>query len=187
MSSANKRWLVENAALVLYPTISEGFGLVPFEAAAAGVPTLSTRQGSLAEVLPAEIPTIGRFDVDEAADAAWLLLTDDDHAKALVESLRRRADTFTWQETARRLRVFFDEVLHHPRSRTIVIQGEGLEAAGLASRAQRGVGMPARSAHLERFVDFVVHHPTLKDRLSPDGSKRQRAARSVLNRARRMG
>ena len=111
---------------------------------------------------------------------ARLLLTDDDHAKALVESLRRRADTFTWQETARRLRVFFDVVLHHPRSRTIVIQGEGLEAAGLASRAQRGAGMPARSAQLERFVDFVVHHPTLKDRLSPDGSKRQRAACSVL-------
>ena len=52
ISEAEKVWLYGNAGLVLYPTLSEGFGLMPFEAAHYGVPCLSTRQGSLVEVLP---------------------------------------------------------------------------------------------------------------------------------------
>ena len=39
---------------MLYPTVQEGFGLVPFEAARAGVPCLFAAQTSLAEVLPRE-------------------------------------------------------------------------------------------------------------------------------------
>ena len=90
LSGAHKRWLLDHASLVLYPTMSEGFGLVPFEAAAHGVPTLSTRQGSLDEVLPTGIPTIDSFDVTAVADQAWRLLTDDDHAKVVVDALRIR-------------------------------------------------------------------------------------------------
>src|SRR5262249_44129711 len=42
VSEAEKRWLYGHAALVLYPSTVEGFGIVPFEAAGLGVPTLST-------------------------------------------------------------------------------------------------------------------------------------------------
>ena len=53
VDEAEKAWLYANAALVLYPTVREGFGLVPFEAAAAGTPTLWAAHSSLAELLPA--------------------------------------------------------------------------------------------------------------------------------------
>jgi orotate phosphoribosyltransferase len=59
LSESQKRWIFENASLMLYPTIVEGFGLVPFEAANYGLATLSTRQGSLNEILPTDIDAIG--------------------------------------------------------------------------------------------------------------------------------
>jgi glycosyltransferase involved in cell wall biosynthesis len=62
VSEAEKLWLYSNAGLVLYPTLSEGFGLVPFEAAERGVPCLSTRQGSLDEVLPRDLLTLRSLD-----------------------------------------------------------------------------------------------------------------------------
>jgi glycosyltransferase involved in cell wall biosynthesis len=40
VTSAGRNWLLRHAALVLYPTSAEGFGLVPDEAAAFGTPTV---------------------------------------------------------------------------------------------------------------------------------------------------
>ncbi len=41
VSDAEKWWLLRHAQLVLYPSVVEGFGLVPFEAAAVGTPCLA--------------------------------------------------------------------------------------------------------------------------------------------------
>ncbi len=54
VSSEAKRWFVSHATMVLYPSSAEGFGLVPHEAAAVGVPSLSTGFGPLLEFLPPE-------------------------------------------------------------------------------------------------------------------------------------
>ena len=47
-----RRGCTANTALVLYPTVFEGFGFVPFEAAEAGVPVLWAAQSSMADLLP---------------------------------------------------------------------------------------------------------------------------------------
>ena len=52
VSEAEKHWLYGRAALVVYPTVVEGFGLVPFEAAAHDVPCLWAPGSSLSELLP---------------------------------------------------------------------------------------------------------------------------------------
>ncbi len=51
VTEAEKNWLLRHAVSVLYPSIYEGFGLVPFEAAEVGTPTLSTRLTALGEAL----------------------------------------------------------------------------------------------------------------------------------------
>src|SRR5205814_1860978 len=50
VSEAEKLWLYDHTSAVLYPTVYEGFGLVPFEAAHHGVPCLWAPQASLTEV-----------------------------------------------------------------------------------------------------------------------------------------
>ena len=52
VSEAEKAWLLERAQLVIYPTVHEGFGLVPFEAADHGVPCMWAKGTSLSELLP---------------------------------------------------------------------------------------------------------------------------------------
>ena len=55
LPSSERNWLIRHADLVLYPSSAEGFGLVPYEAARFGTPTLFTRFGPLQELAP-DIP-----------------------------------------------------------------------------------------------------------------------------------
>ena len=185
VTEAEKRWLYRHAALVVYPSTVEGFGLVPFEAACHGVATLTSRQGSLDEVLPPGIPVLEGFDVVDGADRAWRLLHDVSAADELAAALRAHGRSFTWAATAERLVDLFEQALRHPRGRVLVLEGEGEHPIGLASRAHRSARAAGSAARLERYVQAVITRPRLKNRLSPDGSRRQRVARSVISQTRR--
>jgi glycosyltransferase involved in cell wall biosynthesis len=181
-----KRWLYRRAALVLYPSTVEGFGLVPFEAAAHGVPTLASRRGSLDEVLPPGIPVLEGFDVAAGADTAWELLRDVVAAKELTAALQVRGEVYTWDATAARLSALFADALRRPQGRVLAVEGEGRVPLAAGTRRPREV--PPRSdlaAALERAVTAVVTRPRLKQGLSPDGTRRQRTARVVIAQARR--
>ncbi len=64
VSEPEKAWLLGQAAAVVYPSVYEGFGLVPFECARAGVPCLFAAQTSLAEILPAATATLTPWDAE---------------------------------------------------------------------------------------------------------------------------
>jgi GT2 family glycosyltransferase len=182
VSDAEKRWLYRHAALVLYPSAVEGFGLVPFEAAAFGVPTLAARSTALAEVLPDGIPTLDGFDVPQAADQAWDLLHDAEAAKALVEAVQIHGAKFDGDRVAEQVVATFEAALRRPRGRLVRLDGEGRRPVGVT----RDPVAPADGGMaLERLVDAVIDRPGLKSRLSPEGSRRQKVARVVIAQARR--
>jgi glycosyltransferase involved in cell wall biosynthesis/GT2 family glycosyltransferase len=95
-----KAWLYERADLVLYPTVAEGFGLVPFEAADAGVATLWAAHSSLAEVLPPDAAGIVAWDAAATAAGAAALIAEPPARAALVERVREAGRRFTWDATA---------------------------------------------------------------------------------------
>lgn len=136
ITEAEKRWLYQRSALVLYPSTVEGFGLVPFEAARYGVPTLATRQASLDEVLPSEIPVLDGFDVVVGADRAWTLLHDGAAAKSLAHALQERRRLFTWESTAGKLMELFGAALAQPRGRLVALEGEGGKLVGFGANGQ---------------------------------------------------
>jgi GT2 family glycosyltransferase/glycosyltransferase involved in cell wall biosynthesis len=184
VTEAEKRWLYRHAALVVYPSTIEGFGFVPFEAAAYGSPTLSTRRGSLGEVLPADVPTLDGYDVARSADQAWELLHDPVAAKELTEAIRLHGESFTWDAVAERLVGLFAEALLRPRGRIVAVDGEGGRPVGVVRREPLPRGAD-RGAALERVVQAVINRPALKNGLSPDGTRRQRMARQMIAEARR--
>jgi glycosyltransferase involved in cell wall biosynthesis len=100
VSEREKAWLIGNAGAVVYPSVYEGFGLVPFESAVSGVPCLFAPQASLAEEAPPGTATIVPWDPEASAAGAYALLSDaqlrDEHVRALAE----RARSFTWDGTA---------------------------------------------------------------------------------------
>ncbi|RIJ71412.1 glycosyltransferase [Nakamurella silvestris] len=174
VSEAEKAWLYENAGLVVYPTISEGFGLVPFEAAALGIPCLSTRAGSLDEVLPAGIPVIDSFDPAAAAAAALPLLTDPAQAAALIEAVIERSRYYTWERSAEQVMSVLREVVRRPANRTLAVSGE--------SGAVTLAGLTGKKLSLDkRAIRLLTRRPALR-KLIPPGSRRQKVARSVFDR-----
>jgi GT2 family glycosyltransferase/glycosyltransferase involved in cell wall biosynthesis len=182
-SEAEKVWLYQNAGLALYPTISEGFGLIPFEAAHLGAPCLSTRQGSLDEVLPLGIPTISRFDPVAAAATARVLLDDPAAGQKVVEEILGKGAEYSWEKVAAELMTVLTEVTGRPANRVVAIRAEH----GSTYLADAGVGAGSHTGvkrGLDNAVQFVAARPDLRVKLVPPGSKRQALVRQVLAKAR---
>lgn len=109
-----KAWLLEQCAAVVYPTTYEGFGLVPFEAAAAGAPCLFAPQSALAEVLPETAALLVPWDPDASADAVIGVLTDPAQRTAQLERVRAVEKRFDWDQTGLQLIDAYREAVRLP-------------------------------------------------------------------------
>lgn len=114
VDESQKRWLLEQAALLLYPSYYEGFGIVPFEAAALGTPALTFATTSLHEVLGAEPLYLNQADLAKSAQTAWQLLSEPTVAHRQVEAIRARAARYNWPQVAADTLSFYRQVLEQP-------------------------------------------------------------------------
>jgi glycosyltransferase involved in cell wall biosynthesis len=103
VSEPQKEWLLARASLALYPTVYEGFGLVPFEAAARGVPCLWASGTSLSEILPESAAGIVPWDAAISADRAIALMRDQEASAENVRAVRDAAARLKWDIAAKRL------------------------------------------------------------------------------------
>jgi glycosyltransferase involved in cell wall biosynthesis len=141
VSEAEKDWLLSHSRLVLYPTLSEGFGLVPFEAADHGVPCLWAGGTSLSEILPESAATIVPWDAGASADHAIRLLRDDAVREANLSSVRHAATRLRWQDTAERLIALYVAAASGPAAPAGALErSEGLMREGFSEDAVRLVG-----------------------------------------------
>lgn len=114
VSQAEKQWLLENGSLLLYPSTYEGFGLVPFEAAAAGTPALTTRAASLGEVLGDSVTYLDTFDPEDGADVVWSLISDPAAAARQLAAIQARMAILTWSAAAKQTWDFYMRILALP-------------------------------------------------------------------------
>jgi glycosyltransferase involved in cell wall biosynthesis len=115
VTSRERNWLLRHAALVLYPTSAEGFGLVPYEAARFGTATVHVSFGPLAEVAPDLPVSAAGWSPSQLADACRALLADPDLYQAQIKAVLRAAETYTWDRTADLLVCAYRQVLSQPR------------------------------------------------------------------------
>jgi glycosyltransferase involved in cell wall biosynthesis len=92
--------LLARAAVVAYPSVYEGFGFVPLEAMAAGVPVVATAVGAIPEVAGDGALLVPPADVDSLAEALESVLSDEAARSDLVQRGRLRANSFTWEACA---------------------------------------------------------------------------------------
>jgi len=182
-----KAWLLRNSCLLLYPTTVEGFGLVPFEASAYGLPTLSSRQGSLDEVLPRDIPTIVDFLPQQIADQAMAIINDPKLGEKIVISIRNQSAQFNWKDTGSRLVDVFTEVIARPPVRTVGILGEDRRVVTSMAITDDAV-LKTPVVHVPRRPGKLVNSgksfPLIKKIISKDGSRRQAFLRRMINKMR---
>ncbi|MBI4450058.1 glycosyltransferase family 4 protein, partial [Candidatus Uhrbacteria bacterium] len=92
--------LLRRAAVFLFPTLGEGFGLPILEAMAAGVPVITSRGGAHEEVSGGAAVLVDPLDPRSIADATERVLNDQHFHDDLVRRGQQRAAEFTWQRTA---------------------------------------------------------------------------------------
>jgi glycosyltransferase involved in cell wall biosynthesis len=103
VTEAEKAWLFARCELVLYPSVLEGFGLVPFEAAAHRVPCLWAPGSALSELLPGQAAGILPWDPEASAGHARALLQDREARERNLTAIDSAARSLTWDATAREL------------------------------------------------------------------------------------
>jgi glycosyltransferase involved in cell wall biosynthesis len=103
ISDAGRRALLENAALLAYPSIYEGFGFPVLEAMTAGVPVVAARAGSIPEVAGDAALLFEPTNEHDLAHEMDRVLTDDAIRSELVARGRDRVHAFSWDHAARAL------------------------------------------------------------------------------------
>ncbi len=105
------RLLYASAALLVQPSLYEGFGLPPVEAMACGTPVLSSDAGSLAEVVGDAAATLPPRDPEAWATQVLALLGDASGREARIARGIARAATYRWERTAELTRQAYEDAL----------------------------------------------------------------------------
>jgi len=93
--------LYNNAALYVFPSLYEGFGLPPLEAMKRGVPVASSNATCLPEVLGDAAIYFNPLDVDDMAEKIKKALLDEGLRKNLIQKGFEQIKKYSWQKMAR--------------------------------------------------------------------------------------
>jgi glycosyltransferase involved in cell wall biosynthesis len=103
-------FLYGRAYALVQPSLLEGFGLPAVEAMACGTPVISSRAGSLLEVVGEAGVYFDPTDVASIAGAIAGLLAEPGRRDRLAGRALERSTRFTWEAAARGLLDCFDEL-----------------------------------------------------------------------------
>jgi len=98
---SHKPALYRGAAVFLFPSRYEGFGLPPLEAMACGTPVVGSEAASLPEIVGDAGILLPPDDAEGMADALTQLLRDDSFRAEMGRRALERAAKFSWQRTAK--------------------------------------------------------------------------------------
>ncbi|MFN3690651.1 MAG: glycosyltransferase family 4 protein, partial [Fimbriimonadales bacterium] len=93
-------WLYNAAAVLLYPSFYEGFGLPPLEAMACGTPVIASNGGALPEVVGSGGILLPPDEAGLWANAIRTVLTHSDFRASLRAKALQQAQRFSWRTTA---------------------------------------------------------------------------------------
>jgi glycosyltransferase involved in cell wall biosynthesis len=100
VSDADIPALYNAVDLLLFPSLYEGFGWPPLEAMASGTPVVSSRAGSLDEIVGDAALTADPDDIEALVKHAAAALTDRETRASLIDRGLRHAARFRWERTA---------------------------------------------------------------------------------------
>lgn len=94
--------MYQSVDLVVMPSVSEPFGLVPLEAIQHGVPTLISKQSGVAEVV-SHVLKVDFWDVDDMANKILAALRYEVMHQQLVTKGKREVIRISWQVAAHKV------------------------------------------------------------------------------------
>lgn len=103
------RALYENAAVFIFPSLYEGFGIPPLEAMLCGCPVVASNASSIPEICGAAAHYFDPRNPNEMLAAIQYVIQDDVYRNALIERGHQRAELFTWKKAAQHFRTALAE------------------------------------------------------------------------------
>lgn len=99
--------LYANASLLVLPSLYEGFGLPPLEAAACGTPIVASNVSSMPELLQDTAEYVNPESVEDISRGIMAVLTDPKYAGKLVAKGLAKSREYRWEMTAQQhIRVY---------------------------------------------------------------------------------
>lgn len=92
--------LYQNAALTVYPSLYEGFGLPPLEAMASGCPVVTSNRTSLPEVTGGNAVLINPESSADIARGLYTIIDDETLRKKLAAEGPTQARSYSWHACA---------------------------------------------------------------------------------------
>ena len=118
-SWSRKSWISDSelkeavgiASLVLYPTLNEGFGFVPFEAAKFGTASLFSKKTSLNDFF-AQVPYELTFNSDDDVETILSMLYSEELQREQIQLIDDVALNLTWSRVGNSLTDLFSETIY---------------------------------------------------------------------------
>ena len=110
VSEEKLTWLYSNAALFVFPSLYEGFGLPILEAMSVRTPVVTSDRGAMAEVADDAAHLVDPTNPNAIAAGIQDVLNDGEYREALCQKGKCRSAEFSWSRTARRTLEVYREV-----------------------------------------------------------------------------
>lgn len=107
--------MYQSADLVVMPSVSEPFGLVPLEALQHGAPSLISRQSGVGEVLT-HVLKVDFWDVEEMANMILATLRYPVMRQQIVSEGKRELQKMSWREAALKVLKLYKNLLQYVKA-----------------------------------------------------------------------
>jgi len=94
-------YLYKNAALFVYPSLYEGFGIPPLEAMALGCPVLTSHEGSLKEVVGSAAEICSPYETASIKEGMERVLYSPSYSLKLKQLGLEQVKLFSWDKCAK--------------------------------------------------------------------------------------
>ncbi len=102
--------LYSAASVLVFPTLSEGFGLPPLEAMACGTPVVASNATCVPEVVGDAALLVDPHNPEEMAQAIHNLLKNEELRKSMIEKGFARSRRFTWDRMAEQVLAAYGKI-----------------------------------------------------------------------------
>ena len=96
--------------LYVMPSVSEPFGITPFEAMLYHVPIVISKQSGISEVLSHAVK-VDFWDIDKLADNIIKILKDKEYAKQLAVDGEKELEKISWDVAAHKVIQLYQELI----------------------------------------------------------------------------
>lgn len=106
VSDVEVKHIYANAALFIYASLCEGFGLPILEAMQSGIPVITSNVSSMPEVAGDACELIDPLDIEQLKEAIVRVLSSEDTRESMSKRGLERSKMFSWRKCA-------EETLYH--------------------------------------------------------------------------